>query len=208
MRHRRLEACIIALVSLLPAGLAGTQEEPSAEGDGERVPVAVLPLGLTDAAHARYPQLAERSVGFGLHSMLVNHLYDAGRFRFVEDKPEVVEDLLERQWVAASGAVDKSSAVRHGRLLGARYVIYGEVYDFSVRRLRKKKAETRISVQVRWVDVETSEYVPASGEAVVTRTGEVFPGEVDLARSTVGIASDQALSEAVAQLLRRIDPRI
>lgn len=174
----------------------------------DRIPVAVLPLGLTETTSERYPQLAARSVGLGVHNMLVNHLYDTGRFRFVEEKPDVVADLLDRQWVSSTGAVSAETAVEHGRLLGARYVLYGEVYDFGLRTLGTAIAETRVAVQVRLVDVETSEYVPASGAGEVRREGEVLAteSEVAFARSTVGLATDEALAAAVETLMRRFAP--
>lgn len=169
--------------------------------------IAVLPLGLTADTHARYPQLAERSVGFGLHNLLVEELAKVGRFRFVEEKKEVVEDLLERQWLAASGAVAAESAVAYGKLTGARYVVYGEVVDFATRQLKRRRAETRISVQIRWVDVETSEYVPASGSGRDESRGKVLVrgDDTQFARSTVGLVSHQAIAQAVAELLRRLD---
>ncbi len=65
--------------------------------------------------------------------------------------------------------------------------------------------ETRISLQVRLVDVETSEYVPASGSGAETRKGKVFAraDPVEFARSTVGLATGAALEEAVGKLMRR-----
>lgn len=187
---------------------AGTATDDTGEPEDRRVPVAVLPLGLTEATSERYPQLTERNVGLGVHNMLVNHLYDTGRFRFVEEKADVVADLLDRQWVSSTGAVSAETAVEHGRLLGARYVLYGEVYDFGLRPLGTAAAETRISVQVRLVDVETSEYVPASGAGEVRREGEVLAtdSEVAFARSTVGLATDEALEAAVETLMRRYRP--
>ena len=188
---------LLASLTLPPGGARG--EEP--------IPVAVLPLGLTAETHERYPQLADSNVGFGIHNMLVNQLFDTGRFRLVEDKKEVVEDLVERQWQSSTGAVGEDSAVEYGKLLGARYVLYGEIYDFSTRRARKKLWETRISLQVRLVDVETSEYVPASGKGTVTHKGKIFPRKdlVTFARSTIGQASEQAMQHAVTQLLERFD---
>lgn len=170
------------------------------------IPIAVLPLGLTDETRRHYPQLSDRGVGFGVHNMLVDQLYDTGRFRFVEEKSEVVEDLLNRQWVASTGAVDAASAVAYGNLLGARFVVYGEVFDFGVRTINRKLVETRIALQVRIVDVETTEYVPASGSgSVEVRKRDVFPlgDEVEFARSTVGLATEQALAAAVPELMRR-----
>lgn len=185
----------------------GAPEAVEAPAD-DRIPVAVLPLGLTSTTSERYPQLAERNVGLGVHNMLVEHLYDTGRFRFVEEKPDVVADLLDRQWVSSTGAVSAETAVEHGRLLGARYVLYGEVYDFGLRALGSAAAEIRIAVQVRLVDVETSEYVPASGAGELRREGEVLAtgSEVAFARSTVGLATDEALGAAVETLMRRFRP--
>ena len=59
----------------------------------------------------------------------VEVLFDSNRFRFVEDKPEMIKDVLDRQWMSSAGMVDQSSAVEMGRILGAKKVIYGEVYD-------------------------------------------------------------------------------
>ena len=206
---------VILLLTVLAAGVwtigaawgdpapPADQAAGSSGGDG-RMTVAVLPLGLTAATAERYPQLAERNVGFGVHNMLVERLYDTGRFRMVEDKQEVIEDLVNRQWMAASGGVSKDSAVRHGQLLGARYVIYGEVYEFSSQKVKKKVSETRVALQIRLVDVETSEYVPASGAGAVSRKGRLVPRDgVEFARSTIGLATEAALEKAVPVLLRR-----
>jgi curli biogenesis system outer membrane secretion channel CsgG len=206
-----LAAALLAAVTGVatpPAAAGPALQEPAAAevaATEQAIPIAVLPLGLTEETRRRYPQLAERNVGFGIHNLLVDLLYDTGGFRFVEDKPEVVEDLVQRQWVASTGAVDVGSAVRYGRLLGARYVVYGEVFDFSTRKLKRRTAETRIGIQIRLVDVETSEYVPASATGVVTVKGETFPkGDgVEFARGTVGQATSAALAQAVPQLMER-----
>jgi curli biogenesis system outer membrane secretion channel CsgG len=173
------------------------------------IPVAVLPLGLTAQTQQRYPQLAERDVGLGVHNMLVDALYDPHWFRFVEEKQEVVDDLVHRQWESSTGMVSQESAVRYGRLLGARYTLYGEVYDFSSRQAAAGQAETRISIQIRLIDVETSEYVPASGTGTVARpTDPLLKGDkgdnVAFARSTVGEATQAALANAVRQLRERM----
>jgi len=171
-------------------------------------PIVVLPMGLSTRAAERYPQLAEQDVGFGIHNMLVNHLYDTGNYRMVEEKKEILDDLLERQWMSASGAIDQASAVQYGQLLGARFVVYGEVYDFSVRKVKRKLAETTISIQIRFVDVETAEFIPGSAVGAVTQKGGVFPDDMtEFARSTVGLATDAALQKAVEQLNERLSPR-
>lgn len=194
--------------SAVTAGAPAAPDAPAAV-PAAPIPVAVLPLGLTAQTQQRYPQLAERDVGLGVHNMLVDALYDPHWFRFVEEKQEVVDDLVHRQWVSSTGMVSQDSAVRYGRLLGARYTLYGEVFDFSSRQASFGQAETRISIQIRLIDVETSEYVPASGTGTVTRPTD--PTHLDtkgdnvaFARSTVGEATQAALASAVRQLRERM----
>ncbi|MDY0270260.1 CsgG/HfaB family protein [Trichloromonas sp.] len=163
--------------------------------DGPKTVVAVLPLGLSARAAKAYPHLLAKDVGLGIHNRVIETLYDTNRFRFVEEKPEVVKDVLDRQWLSMAGMVDQGTAVEMGKLLGAQKVIYGEVYDFAQGGEQvagfssRKDFNTRMGVQVRCVDVETLEYVPGSGTG---RGGDV------------GEASEGAIREAVAGLIRRL----
>jgi curli biogenesis system outer membrane secretion channel CsgG len=163
--------------------------------DGPKTVVAVLPLGLSERAAKAYPHLLAKDVGLGIHNRVIETLYDTNRFRFVEEKPEVVKDVLDRQWMSMAGMVDQGTAVEMGRMLGASKVIYGEVYDFAQGGEQisgfsaKQNFSTRMGIQVRCVDVETLEYVPGSG------TGR---------GADVGEASDAAIHDAVAGLIRRM----
>jgi hypothetical protein len=85
-------------------------------------------------------------------------------------------------------------------------VVYGEVFDFATRKVNRKEVSTRIGIQVRMVDVETSEYVPATGTGEVTmRRRDAFdPGDdVEFALSTVGQATEASLARAVPELMER-----
>lgn len=208
MKRRILYLLIGALATLFLAGCASTQavEKPQEKSKAELAPlpkytgpktvVAVLPLGLSAKAAAAYPHLLTKDVGLGIHNRVVETLFDTNRFRFVEEKPEIVKDVLDRQWLSSSGMVDQATAVKMGKLLGASKVIYGEVYDFAQGGEKigggavAKNLTTRMGVQVRCVDVETLEYVPGSG------TGK---------GSDVGEASDAAIRAAVDGLIRRLN---
>jgi len=163
--------------------------------DGPKTVVAVLPLGLSERAAKAYPHLLAKDVGLGIHNRVIEILYDTHRFRFVEEKPEVIKEVLNRHWMSMAGMVDQASAVEMGKMLGARKVIYGEVYDFAQGGEQvsgfssRQDFSTRMGVQVRCVDVETLEYVPGSG----TGRGR-----------DVGEASEAAIREAVAGLIRRL----
>ncbi len=162
---------------------------------GPKTVVAVLPLGLSRRAADRYPQLLKKSVGFGVHNELVEALYDTHRFRFVEEKPDIIKDVMDRQWMSAAGMVSQSKAIELGRVLGASKVIYGEVYDFAQGGESigpggvSRGFNIRMAVQVRFVDVETLEYVPGSGTGYGRSVGE---------------ASRNAIRAAVLKLIKRL----
>lgn len=207
---KRSLLCLLfgSLAGLLLVGCASTQvvEKPLEKTKAELAPLpaytgpktvaAVLPLGLSAKAAAAYPHLLTKDVGLGIHNRVVETLFDTNRFRFVEEKPEIVKDVLDRQWLSSSGMVDQATAVKMGKMLGASKVIYGEVYDFAQGGEKigaggvAKNFNTRMGVQVRCVDVETLEYVPGSG------TGK---------GSDVGEAADAAIRAAVDGLVRRLN---
>ncbi|MEA3466408.1 MAG: CsgG/HfaB family protein [Thermodesulfobacteriota bacterium] len=163
---------------------------------GAKTVVAVLPLGLSDRAAQRYPHLLEKNVGMGIHNMLVDALYDTKRFTFVEDNAGIIKDVMDRQWMSASGMVSQSKAIEMGKMLGATKVIYGEVYDYGeggakIRGFKaQKNLQTRMGIQIRCVDVETLEYIPGSGTGI---------------GSDVSSAANVALQQATASLLRRLN---
>ena len=209
MKRGLLCLLLSALAGLFLAGCASTQvvEKPLEPGKkaeappppkytGPKTVAAVLPLGLSAKAAAAYPHLLTKDVGLGIHNRVVEALFDTNRFRFVEEKPEIVKDVLDRQWLSSSGMVDQATAVKMGKLLGAQKVIYGEVYDFAQGGEKiglggvAKDFNTRMGVQVRCVDVETLEYVPGSG------TGK---------GGDVGEASDAAIRTAVEGMVRRLN---
>jgi curli biogenesis system outer membrane secretion channel CsgG len=182
---------------------------------GPKTRIAVLPLGLSKRAAKRYPKLVNRQVGLGLHQMIVSTLAETNRFRFVEIRKEVVERLMRQLYLGQSDLVDPETALRIGRLKQPSAVIYGEVFDFGVgtrERIRGVSMVlsrvTRIGIQIRRVDPETHEYIPASGigEAVHT-TRRLFPSGsgTPFDETTVGQASRKAIRRAVLQLLGRLE---
>jgi curli biogenesis system outer membrane secretion channel CsgG len=169
--------------------------KPAQAYTGPKTTIAVLPLGLSERAAKRYPHLLDKAVGMGIHNMVIEALYDSNRFTFVEEKPEVVKDVMDRQWMSSAGMVDQSTAVRLGKILGARKVVYGEVYDYAeggetVTGLSvRKNFRIRTGVQIRYVDVETLEYIPATG--------------VDYGND-VPESAGRAVNTAVSVLLKRL----
>lgn len=139
---------------------------------GPKIPVAVVPLGLSKRTAERYPHLLKKLVGFGIHNMIIQELYDSHRFQIVEDNPKVIKEVLERLELGESGLINRSEAAELGRFIGARKIIYGEVYDYAqgidgtvffCRNISKECL--RVGIQLNIVDVETLEVIPSSGTA-------------------------------------------
>lgn len=191
-----LIGCASTTVVEKPLETAKADLAPLPKYTGPKTVAAVLPLGLSAKAAKAYPHLLAKDVGLGIHNRVVETLFDTNRFTFVEENPEIVKDVLDRQWLSTSGMVDQKTAVEMGKLLGARKVIYGEVYDFAQGGEKvgigtvEKNFNTRMGIQVRCVDVETLEYIPGSG------TGK---------GRDVGEAADEAIRNAVTGLVRRLN---
>ena len=139
---------------------------------GPKVPVTVVPLGLSERTAQRYPHLLKESVGFGIHNMIIQELYDSHRFQLVEDNPTVIEEVLERLELGESGLLNSTEAAELGQFIGARKVVYGEVYDYaqgidsSVVLLKDVSKDcVRVGIQLNIVDVESLEVIPSSGTA-------------------------------------------
>ncbi len=176
------------------AGVVVAPEVKFPPYSGPKTRLAVLPLGLSERAAKRYPHLLDSSVGMGVHNVLTDALHRSARYSFVEIKESVVKEAFRQQWLSASGAMDESTALKEGRMLGAQKVIYGEVYDYAEGKKEKVKGlrvETatwvRVGIQLRIVDLETLQFVPATAQA----TG-----------SDWGQASQQAIDKAVLKLVR------
>jgi hypothetical protein len=162
---------------------------------GQKMVVGVLPFGLSERVAMLYPKLRDNAVGLGVHNLVESALTDTSRFRFVETNPQIIKDILERQWSSNAGFTT-GDALKYGALLGATKVIYGEVFDYSeggeqVRGLNaQKKLITRVGIQVICTDVTTGERI-----AIGSGTG-VGPD--------YGAAVDSAIRQAVLKMISRM----
>jgi TolB-like protein len=87
----------------------------------------------------------------GLAQMLISDLGGVDAIRVVER--ERLEAVLAEQKLATSGKIDQKTAVKVGKLLGARYLVLGSFFDV-LKTFR---------VDARLVNVETGEVVRSVG---------------------------------------------
>jgi TolB-like protein len=145
-----------------------------------------------------YGQAAEdfEALTIGIQQMLITEFATNNQLRVVERGR--IRDLLGEQDLAAGGRVDANTAARIGKLVGARYMIFGTFVDFY--------GDFRIDARV--VNVETGEIIKT--ERVQDKRDQMFQLVVDLSgrltrELNLPALPRQALEER-AQRSERIPP--
>jgi len=141
----RRVALLTATGSLLclSISLPGRRLAGQAAPADQRATVAIMPYFTNGAVtnHAEYDAL-----GKGIADVLITELAANPALRVVER--DRVQQLLDEQNLGASGRVDKETAVKLGKLVGAHHMIFGGFIIDSKGQMR---------LDARSVNVETSE---------------------------------------------------
>ncbi|MFA6440627.1 MAG: CsgG/HfaB family protein [Bacteriovoracaceae bacterium] len=192
------------------------EHEPFPPYSGEKIRIQVLQVGVSDAIVKKYPEFAEKRVGFGIANRLVETLYETNRFDYVEEKQEMISKIIDQWKLGESGIVAKDAAIAPGSLVSPKFLVYAEVYEFSVSygeaiaaMASTKRNTTMIGIQVKFLDVVTGQYVPGSGsgQSASTATALWLQPDLPFDQSTVGMATQQAIDKAVRNVLRRLDKK-
>jgi TolB-like protein len=156
--------------TMLVMGILGVMAAAvNAQTPDTRPGIAVLPF----TNGAIQPELAPLSKGF--QGMLNAQLASNTRLRVVER--EQLQRILEEQRLGSSGQLDPSTLVRVGKIVGARYMIYGGYITDPSR--------TMVITLIAF-DTETSEQI-FSDNSVKGKTDQLL----DLIAKASAIASDK-----------------
>jgi TolB-like protein len=115
-------------------------------------------------------------LGKAVSAMLVTELIGREGIRVIERAQ--LQDILTEQRLSLSGRVDESTALEVGKLVGAQYVIHGQVTSIA----------DNLRMDMRAVDVETSEIMEVqklSGRTddlldVVVKMADMFSNKLEL----------------------------
>ncbi len=124
-------------------------QQLSAQGD-TRPTVAVLSFN-TNIFGAGASDFG--ALGTGVADLMTTELLRNGQIRVVER--ERIDALLKEQDLGSTGRVDQATAVRMGKLLGARHMILGDVTTTGIDP--KTRQPTEVTIAIRTVNSETSE---------------------------------------------------
>ena len=154
-------------------------------------------------------------VGFGLKGMLIESLSDSGRFRLMEEKPEIRERLgltVENVW--PKGVVYSQERLAEiAESLEADLLVYATVKSFnnpssntSIGFVSRKTTTAKLRVEVCLYERHTQELICKTGKggAKFVADGILVQYQDDGQLSTqslIGKASKQAIDDAVARLI-------
>lgn len=128
---------------------------------------------------------------------------------------EVVErdrmlELFKEQGLSESERFNQNSVTKIGRLLGADYILFGYLTDFTRKTSNKwlyKETSARISFSVRLVDVATGKVVNSTEEDFLSKpkkdimqNDKINPNDPEFLQTLFGNAITESTKEAVGKL--------
>jgi hypothetical protein len=187
------------------------------EYNGKPIPIQLLNIGVTPELFESYPELKDKRVGLGLTNIVVEYLEFTDRFIFTESSTEI-KNRMVKQFQASQAGISQDTLNGRGKIRLAHYFVTIEIYDFSVSedetiKLKgsvKNTLTTRLGLQVKFVNAETSAFFTASGlgEASTTREMTLLNDDnltdVKFNQSTIGITTKKALESACSKIVTRM----
>ena len=179
-------ALVAGLVYSLPA-IAGSPQAKAA-----RPTVAILDF---DYGSINHWWGGNEDIGKGIADMIVDALVDDGSFRMIERKK--INGVLGEQNFNTSDRVDPAAkAAQYGKVLGARYLVYGSITKFGTEdnsksvgggafgggkfglgKVGTSSGKASVAITARIIDTTTSEImVSAKGEGGSKRSGLLLGG--------------------------------
>ena len=157
-----------------------------------------------------------------MSSILVETLFDTGRFTFLEEKDEILQRLVEQWELTEDGILVKDETAPETALQAPDFLLYAEVFDFAacspIEQLRvaykQLSCVTSVGVQVRFANTATGEFIPGSTDPLSSQGKFVHTVQVPtfaaasgtpFDQSAVGKATVKALRYALQQALLRFD---
>lgn len=184
--------------------------------DTIQIPIQLLKIGINAELYELYPELKDKRVGLGVTNIVIEYLEMTGRFVFTEEKEEIKQRMIAQDKASDKGVSSNKIEVK-GNVVLAKYFVYIEVYDFSVSEdevvkingEQKTTQTTRLGLQIKFVDAETSEVLVGSGlgEASTIKTESILDGVEDgvkFNQSTIGITTKKALETASSRVVTRM----
>lgn len=178
----------LALAALVVSALPAQQRAPAAQDARPGLGVLDFEIGATIGQDPDDYQALRR----GLASMTINELAANNSIRVVERAQ--LQQILQEQNLGREGRVDPSTQAQIGRLIGAKYMVTGTLYDV--------RGDVRIDA--RLFDVETSQIVRTF--RVTGRLDNVFELVTNLSTQLLANQSLPPLQRGAMEEHRQANP--
>ncbi|MGE5623495.1 MAG: CsgG/HfaB family protein [Methanocella sp.] len=188
---------------------------PAAQAEGDEISVAVMPF--EDVKINQWWD-GNWDIGDQFSVLVTDALVGKGKFKVMERTR--LAEIMAEQRLQVSGAVDESTAVQLGKLLGVRLMVLGSVTEFRQSGatglsfgqfgLGLQQASTKLSA--RLVDVQTGQILAASkgdgqatGASFNLRLSGVSFATSQFRSTTLGQAATKAVDLLVNDLVGKIE---
>ena len=81
---------------------------------GPRRKVQIVRFGISADVLQKYPELAEKRIGWGLCNRLVEAFYGSGRFQYLEEKEGILKRILKQWELSQSGIYTEETDIETG----------------------------------------------------------------------------------------------
>jgi hypothetical protein len=192
------------------AGFPARAEEPPAT---PAAPMTLTVIGVKN--EIKDPQWENQLIGTGISKLVLQALYETGKFKPIEDNPEIlaqVDRMVKLQWSGDTPIYKDEDAEKIAKDLKTDAVAWARTISFSVRRFRggfaalMSGAKTTVTVDIEvFVKEKGRPLVSARsrGTASTNSSGiffQVRQDKVYFDQTTVGKATQSAVYKAVKEL--------
>ncbi len=208
---------------LLAVPLSSAQDTPPRPARAESPPKPEMPtlavVGLANEVSS--DEWEDLRIGMGLRAILSQELFETGHFELLEEKAEIREQLralsrgLWEEGLRQDGA--ETRLLAGVGALQPDYVAYGKVVYFGRPRsranigpVRRNRQTIEIGLELTMLEVASGRrtIAEARGKAQTVATSAFFvyqEDRVELDESAVGTATRKAMSQAVEELMEKLD---
>lgn len=199
--------CIITVMAV-----AGGYRATGAESAGNGKTIAVIGFA-NETGNAEWDN---QLIGYGLSQLLLQKLYDTGKYVPVEENPEIIGEidrLINNQWKAEAAFYQETDAEKIARNIKADTVAYGKVIRFDVSRSKSflgpfssSKSKVRVEVEIYLKDRNSPVRISTGAGSASTKSRGVFfqirDDQIYFDQTAVGRAAEKAVIEAVEELFK------
>lgn len=185
--------------------------------------LAVIGVGLGNVKLSRRDKklIRDSRVGFGMNQLLADVLYQTNKFQLIEEKNiqkrELLDDLVKTYWLQGGSPYPEPALQHIAAQLNTSVLAYGQVdkmrfsrSNLSLGLLSRHTQTLRVTIDICLYDVTSRQHLCRKGKGKADQKGKgiIFTfrddNRFEFTQNAAGIATKQAVDQAVTNLLEQI----